>query len=308
MVLPALRTVPAGILALSRTNACPLSPSGILCSQIFSHSTTSEEAWAWEKYTSDLCLQHRKHAPLTDTLKPLKLRKKTVVHAWKSTKEGMMIWQMNYFTCRLTSRAGCFVMSDSNFSMAHNYSFDQLPVYLASDGWVRFWSERPANLKVVGLCSTRQHTIPFLPNVALLPSEHILLELGRGSWQYKMTSLMDRAKFNPSNCLTWDDAWQWMWTCIGVNEDAYSYWESTGLYFGDPKLPRANWASSARLRCPVALQFPVLTEKVFLVVSGRKPTKNNRALCRLQWHRGLGALGWPKCLSPRLLFTGRHWL
>lgn len=139
-MLSALRTVPAGILALSRTNACPLSLSAILCTQIFSCSTTSEEAQAWEKYTSDLCLQHRKHAPLTDTLEPLKLWKKTVVHAWKSTKKEMMVWQMNYFACRLTSRVGCFVMSDSNSSMAHNYSIDQLPVYLASDGWVRFWS------------------------------------------------------------------------------------------------------------------------------------------------------------------------
>lgn len=221
VMLPVLRMVPARILALSRTNTCPLPPSGILCTQIFSCSITSEEDLAWEKYTSDLCLQDRKHAPLTDTLEPLKLWKKTVVHTWKSTKKGMMVWQVIYFACRLTSRVGCFVVNDSNSSMAYNYSIDQLPVYLASDSWVRFWSERP----VIGLRSSRQHIIPFLPNVALVTSEHILLELGRGGGQYKMTFLMDRAEFNLSNCLKSDDSWHWMWSCTGVNEDTCSYWE-----------------------------------------------------------------------------------
>lgn len=50
----------------------------------------------------------------------------------------------------------------------------------------------------------------------------------------------------------------------------FSYWELAGLYFRDPKLARANWVSSAGLRCPNAPQLPVLTEKVFLVVNGRK--------------------------------------
>lgn len=159
-------------------------------------------------------------------------------------------------------------MRDSNFSMAHNYSIDQLPTYLASNDW--FWSERPVNLQGVGFCSNRHRIIPFLPNVALLPSEHTLLGLGWGSGQYKMTSLMDRAEFNPRKCLKWDDSWPWMWPCTGVNEDTYSYWELAGLYFWDPKLPMANWASSARLRCPGAWQFPVLTEKVFLVVTKEK--------------------------------------
>lgn len=37
-----------GILALSKTNACALSPSGTLCTQIFSRSTISEEITAQE--------------------------------------------------------------------------------------------------------------------------------------------------------------------------------------------------------------------------------------------------------------------
>lgn len=161
------------------------------------------------------------------------------------------------FTCRLTSRVGCFVLCESNFFMAHNHS---LPLYFASDGWARFWSERPLNLKVIELCYIKSAYYPIFTNNALLPSEHILLELGRGGGQYKMTSLMVRAECNPSNCLKWDDGWQWMWPSIGANEDTYSYWELARLYFGDPKLPKANWTSSGRLRCPGASQFPVLTE------------------------------------------------
>lgn len=51
------------------------------------------------------------------------------------------------------------------------------------------------------MCSAREDIIPFLPNVALLPSEHILLELEKGSGHYKVTSLMDRAEFNPSEMM-----------------------------------------------------------------------------------------------------------
>lgn len=51
-------------------------PSAILCTQIFSCSTTSEEAQAWQKYSTDLFFQHRKHALLPDTIKTLKLWKK----------------------------------------------------------------------------------------------------------------------------------------------------------------------------------------------------------------------------------------
>lgn len=54
--------------------------------------------------------------------------------------------------------------------------------------------------------------------------------------------------------------------------------------------------------------FQFWQKKVVLVANRRKPRKNNRAFCRLQWHRGPGALGWPMCLFPCLLFTGRHWL
>lgn len=68
---------------------------------------------------------------------------------------------------------------------------------------------------------------------------------------------------------------------------------------GTQKLPGANWARSARLRCPGAPWFPMLTEKVISVVKWRNPSRNNRAFCRLQWPRGLEAPGWPKCLSPR---------
>lgn len=77
----------------------------------------------------------------------------------------------------------------------------------------------------------------------------------------------------------------------GGNEDALSYWELAGSYLWDPKLPGANWASSARLRCPGAPWFPVLTEKVISVVKWRNPSRNNRAFCRLQWPRGLEAPG-----------------
>lgn len=273
-MLPALRTVPAGVSALSRTKACPLSPL------LFFVPKFSHVAQLQKKHRLGKNIQQTSSSNTGNTHYYL-----IQSRLWSYGKNDSSHLEIHHegddgladddFTCRLTSRVGCFVMSESNFSMAHNYSLHRLPVYLASDGWARFWSDRPLNLKVIELCYIKSAYYPIFYKTALFPSEHILLELGRGGGQCKMTSLVVRAERNPSNCLKWDDSWQWMWPSIGANEDAYYYWELAGLYFWDPKLPRAIWTSSGRLRCPGASKFTVLTEEVVLVVNEKRKTHEN---------------------------------